>query len=115
LYTRLGDGETARRHYREALIPSQKGNTRVGVIFTLEGFASLAASETQWGKAVKLYFWASNLREDSGELRPPAEQASVDRDLALAQEHLSVTEFAILADEGSKMNMEQAIALALEE
>jgi hypothetical protein len=97
------------------LIPYHKGNTRVGVVFTLEGFASLAASEAHWEKAAKLFSWASNLRAESGELRPPVEQAAVDRDLALVREHLSDAEFAILANHGSTMTMEQAIALALEE
>jgi predicted ATPase/class 3 adenylate cyclase len=113
LYTRLGERETAQLYYREALIPYQKGNTRVGVIFTIEGFASLAASECQWERALRLFSWASKLREDNGELRPPVEQASVDRDLAAIREHLTGTEFAGLATEGSIMTMDQAIALAL--
>ena len=115
LYTRLGKGETAPLYYREALIPYQKGNTRVGVIFTVEGFASLATSERQWERAIRLFSWASKLREESGELRPPVEQASVDRDLAAIREHLTGTEFTGLATEGSIMTMDQAIALALEE
>jgi tetratricopeptide (TPR) repeat protein len=115
LYTRLGDGEAARQYYREALIPYQKGNTRVGVLFTVEGFASLAASERQWEKAIKLFAWASTLREDTGELRPPVEQAAVDRDLASVRGHLNGTEFARLATEGSSLSMDQAITLALGE
>jgi predicted ATPase/class 3 adenylate cyclase len=114
LYTRLGEGETARIYYREALIPYQKGNTRVGVIFTVEGFASLATAERQWTRAIRLFSWASKLREESGELRPPVEQASVDRDLAAIRDHLTGTEFTVLATEGSIMTMDQAIALALD-
>jgi predicted ATPase/class 3 adenylate cyclase len=115
LFTRLGDGKTAWLYYREALIPYQKGNTRVGVIFTIEGFASLAASECQWERAIRLFSWASKLREENGELRPPVEQDSVNRDLATIREHLTGTEFAGLAYQGSMMTMDQAIALALDE
>jgi tetratricopeptide (TPR) repeat protein len=115
LFTRLGEGKTARLYYREALIPYQKGNTRVGVIYTIEGFASLAASECQWGRAIRLFSWASKLREENGELRPPVEQASVDRDLAAIREHLTGTEFSGLVSAGSMLTMDQAIALALDE
>jgi predicted ATPase len=115
LYTRLGEGETARLYYREALIPYQKGNTRVGVIFTVEGFASLATSERQWERAIRLFSWASKLREESGELRPPVEQAAVDGDLTTIREHLTSMEFTRLATEGSLMTMDQAITLALDE
>jgi predicted ATPase/class 3 adenylate cyclase len=114
LYTRLGESENARLYYRKALIPYQKGNSRVGVLFTVEGLASLAVCESQWEKAIKLLSWASKLREDSGELRPPVEQASVDRDLAAIRDHLTGVELYRLAAEGTKMTMDQAIALAMD-
>ena len=115
LYTRLGEVETARLYYQEALIPYRKGNSRVGVIFTIEGFASLATSERQWDRAIRLFSWASKLRQESGELRPPVEQASVDGDLAATRDHLTGAEFTSLAAAGSIMTMDQAIALALDE
>jgi tetratricopeptide (TPR) repeat protein len=114
LYTRLGEGENARLYYRAALIPYQKGNTRVGVLFTVEGLASLAVCERQWEKAIKLFSWVSKLREDSGELRPPVEQAVIDRDLAAIRDHLTATDFDRLSSEGNTMTMDQAIALALD-
>ena len=114
LYTRLGEGNTARLYYQKALIPYQTGNTRIGVLFTVEGLASLAVSERRWERAVKLLTWATKLRRDSGELRPPVEQAAVDRDLAILRANLTETEFSSLTAEGSTMTMEQAIGLALE-
>jgi len=114
LYTRLGQAENARLYYREALIPYQKRTTRVGVLFTIEGFASLAAYERQWERAIKLFSWASKLREDSGELRPPVEQASVDRDLAIIHSTVADAEFVRLSTEGEAMAVEEAVALALE-
>lgn len=115
LYTRLGHGENARRYFREALVPYIKGNTRVGVLFTLNGFASLAVTERQWEKAIRLFSWASKLREDYGELRPPVEQAAVDRDLATIRSQVNGIEFARLAAEGSTITMDQAIELALDQ
>jgi predicted ATPase/class 3 adenylate cyclase len=115
LYTRLGDGDNARRYFREALIPYLEGSTRVGVLFTIDGVASLAVTERQWEKAIRLFSWASKLREDYGELRPPVEQAAVDRDLDTIHSHVNGPEFARLAAEGSILTMDQAIALALDE
>jgi tetratricopeptide (TPR) repeat protein len=115
LYTRLEDGETARRYYRDALVPYIKGNTRVGVLFTIDGMASLVVAERQWEKAIRLFSWVSKLREDYGELRPPVEQVSVDRELTTLRSHLNGAEFDRFAAEGSLMTMDQAIALALDE
>ena len=115
LYTRLGENENARNYYREALMPYLKGNTRIGVIFTLEGLASLAVSECRWEKALKLISWATQLRENIGELRPPVEQAAVDRELTVIHKELADTAIVGLAAEGCTMTMEQAVALALEE
>jgi predicted ATPase len=114
LYTRLGEGENARPYYREALIPYQRSKTRVGVLFTVEGFASLAVCEEQWKKAIKLFSWASKQREDNGELRPPVEQVSVARDLTAIREHLTDMEIARLAAEGNTMTIDQAITLAVD-
>jgi tetratricopeptide (TPR) repeat protein len=115
LYTRLGESENAWLSYRKALIPYQKGKTRGGVFFTVEGISSLAVCECQWEKAMKLFSWASKQRDDSGELRPPVEQASVDRDLAAIRDHLTDIEIARLTAEGNTMTIDQAIAIALDE
>jgi tetratricopeptide (TPR) repeat protein len=115
LYTRLGESENARLYYRKALIPYQKGKTRGGVFFTVEGLSSLAVCEQQWGKAIKLFSWASRQRQNSGEFRPPVEQASVDRDLIAIHDHLTDTEFARLESEGNTITIDQAIAIALDE
>jgi predicted ATPase/class 3 adenylate cyclase len=113
VHTRRGDTEKAYVYYQKALIPYQTGNTRIGVLFTVEGFAALAVVERQWEKAVKLFVWATKVREDNGELRPPVEQASVERELAVIQGHITDTEFTRLDDEGRAMTMDQAIACAL--
>jgi hypothetical protein len=77
--------------------------------------ASLVVAERQWEKAIRLFSWVSKLREDYGELRPPVEQVSVDRELTTLRSHLNGAEFDRFAAEGSLMTMDQAIALALDE
>jgi tetratricopeptide (TPR) repeat protein len=115
LYTRLGESEKARQYYREALMPYLKEQTSMGVTFILEGIASLAITEHQWEKAVKLISWVAGQREERAELRPPVEQVAVDRDLAILREHFSASALSSLAAEGNTMTIEQAVALALEE
>jgi predicted ATPase/class 3 adenylate cyclase len=115
LYKRLGEKAKARLYYREALKPNLSGKSMEGVIFILEGLASLAVSEGQCGKAVKLFAWSTRLREWRREFRSPVEQASVDHDLAAIRSHLSDDEFYNFYGEGNKMSMNQAISLALEE
>ena len=115
LYKQLGEKVKARLYYREALTPNLRGNSMQGVSFILEGLASLAVAEGQCEKAVKLFSWSTSLRERRGEFRPPVEQTSVDRDLAAIQSLLSDDEFYNFLGEGSRMTLDQAIALALEE
>ena len=50
-----------------------------------------------------------------GDHRPPVEQASVEKDLAVIHSKIDDTEFTRLSAEGRTMTVEQAIALALEE
>ena len=115
LYKQLGEGGKAQLYFREALKPNLSGKSMEGVSFRLEGLASLAISEGQCEKAVKLFSWSTSLREWRGEFRPPVEQASVERDLAAARSLLSDDEFYTFYGEGSKMTMDRAIALALDE
>jgi tetratricopeptide (TPR) repeat protein len=115
LYKQLGEKEKARLYYREALGPNLSGKSMQGVSFVLDGLASLAVSEGQCEKAVKLFSWSTSLREWRGEMRPPVEQAAVDRDLAVIRSLLSDDEYYNYFGEGSRMSMEQAIAYALDE
>jgi predicted ATPase/class 3 adenylate cyclase len=115
LYKQLGENVKARKYFLEALKPNLGGKSMEGVGFTLEGLASLAVSEGQCEKALKLFSWSTSLREWRGEFRPPVEQASVDHDLAAIRSFLSDDEFYNLYGEGRKMSMDQALALALEE
>ena len=115
LYKRLGETVKARLYFREALRPNLSGKSMDGVCFSIEGLASLAVSDGQCEKAVKLFSWSTRLREWRGEFRAPVEQVSVDRDLAAIRSVLTEDEFHNFFSEGSRMDMDQAIALALEE
>jgi hypothetical protein len=54
------------------------------------------------------------MREKINDYRPPVEQASVERDLAVIHSKLSDSEYAELCAQGQAMTVEEAVALALE-
>jgi hypothetical protein len=63
---------------------------------------------------VQLFAWADAMREKMGDHRPPVEQDSVEKDLAVIHSKLDDTEFEKLSAEGRTITIEQAIALAQE-
>ena len=111
LNLRRGDLQSAARFLHEALRLFLKTNNQYGIHFTLEGLAGLAVAEGRWERAGRLFAYAG---QHLGSLRPPVEQDSLDRDLAILRANLTEAEFSKLAAEGSTMTVEQAIALANE-
>jgi hypothetical protein len=114
LYVRRGEEQFARRFFREALFSFQKADSKIGFLFTLEGLASLAASQNNYEKAAQLFAWAEATLEKINDHRPPVVQTSVERDLEVIHSHLNDSEFARLWTEGQSLRMEEAVALALE-
>jgi predicted ATPase/class 3 adenylate cyclase len=111
---RQGDFIKARELFRVCIQRFQKTNTIIGLIYAVEGFASLNVNQSRAEHAAPLYAWADATRDKIGDYRPPLEQASVERDLAVIRAQLTDKEFANVLAVGSKMTMEQAIALTLE-
>jgi hypothetical protein len=54
------------------------------------------------------------MRDQIGDHRPPIEQASVERDLAVIHSKLDYAEFEKLSIEGRAMTTEQEVAVASE-
>ena len=81
--------------------------------YTMEGLASLHVNQGQPERAIRLFAWTDAMREKMGDHRPPVEQRSVERDLAIIHSKVDDAEFANLVAEGRAMTMEQAIQLAL--
>ena len=112
---RQGDIPRAREMFSIAIQRFQKTNTLIGFIYVTEGLASLNTKQSQLERAAQLFAWADAMREQIGDHRPPMEQASVERDLAVIHSKLNDADFARLSTQGSSMTIEQAITLALEE
>jgi predicted ATPase/DNA-binding XRE family transcriptional regulator len=96
---------------REALIDKDDG----GVVFTLEGMASLYAALGRPEIAARLIGWADSTREKLDDLRFPLEQADVDQIVAACMAKTGEAAFSNAYEEGKKMSLDEAVAYALEE
>jgi tetratricopeptide (TPR) repeat protein len=111
---RLDDPVRAGKLFEESLKRFIDNESTIGIVYTLEGFASLAALEGQPARATRLFAWADAARETVRDTRPPVEQADVDSDLATIHTQLDEATFAAAQAAGRAMSMDEAIAFALE-
>jgi predicted ATPase len=112
---RQGERRHARRLFEDGIRGMQKADLVIGLVFALEGLASLHAAHGQAERAAMLFSWASTMRGKMGDPRPPVEQASIERDLDLVHSRLNDSDFVRLSGEGQRLTVEEAVALALEE
>jgi Tfp pilus assembly protein PilF len=80
---RQGDFPRARILFEESIRQTQKAGLIIASVYAIEGLASLYTNQGQVERAARLFTWADSLREKIGDQRPPVEQASVERDLAV--------------------------------
>jgi tetratricopeptide (TPR) repeat protein len=111
---RQGALARAREVFAESQLRFQALGSKTGVVYALEGMASLAVAEGRWSKAAQLFGWADATRVTLDDRRPLVEQADVDRDLATVQAHLDDASFAQAWAAGQALTMEQAVACALD-
>lgn len=112
---REGDMVRAKEMFGLAVQQFQKAGGLIGTVFAIEGFAGMHVYQERFERAAQLLAWADTMRDKIGDHRPPVEQNSVERDLAIIHFKLSDDDFAKSYNEGQKLTTEQAIALALEE
>ena len=86
-----------------------------GVIFTLEGMAGLYVATDKLVIAARLIGWADALHEQIKDTRPLLEQADVNKIIESCLTKMGEVAFSDAYDEGQKMSMDQAVALALNE
>ena len=110
-----GDAIQTKEMFSLAIQQFQKGNNLIGTVYSIEGLASLYVKQAQPERATRLFAWADAVREKISDRRPPVEQNSVERDLAVIHTSLNDIEFEKLSTAGRALTTEQAIALALEE
>ena len=112
---RQGDLLTARAMFEAGIRGMQKADLVIGLVFAVEGLASLHVNQGQAERAARLFAWANVMRQKMGDPRPPVEQASVERDLRIVRSQLEETTFANLSNRGQLMTVEEAVAAALEQ
>ena len=113
-FLRQGDLQRARELFAFGIEKTHKANFTIALVYAIEGLASLNMIQEHPERAARLFAWTDAMREKIGDHRPPVEQASVEKDLAVIHSKVDDTEFARLFAEGRTMTVEQAIALALE-
>jgi tetratricopeptide (TPR) repeat protein len=112
---RMGDIQKARHLFEKSIRDAQKADLTIALVFAVEGVASLFTNQNQPERAARLFAWADAMRNQLGDHRPPVEQNSVDKDLAVIHSKLDDAAFEQAYNTGHGMTTEQAIALALEE
>ena len=105
----------ARQIFVETAQEFLKDKSTSGVEFTLEGMAGLFVALHKPEPAARLIGWADATREKITDPRPLLEQADVDKIIAACLAGMGEVAFSDAYDEGKKMTMDEAVALALEE
>ena len=116
-YVALREGNVieARDMLTEAALEFQKDANIIGVVFALEGIASLYATLGKPERAARLIGWADTMRKEIKDTRPLFEQADVDKIIAACLAKMSEVAFSDAYDEGQKMSLDDTVAYALEE
>ena len=112
---REGNLTQARHIFANTAQMFQKDQFVNGVVFTLEGIASLSLEVGKPERAARLIGWADVTREKIGDTRPLFEQADVDRDVAAIIGKVGNTPFEEAYNAGRVMTLDEAFTFALEE
>lgn len=111
---RQGEIRNARRLFEDGIRGMQKADLVIGLVFAVEGLASLHVDQGQMDRAARLFGWAHAMRAKMGDPRPPVEQASVERDLEVIRSKVIESDFVRLWSEEGGLTVDEAVALALE-
>jgi predicted ATPase/DNA-binding CsgD family transcriptional regulator len=107
-----GDRFQAQTSHLHALRLWDQNGQHVGVASSLEALGGLAADEGRAEHAARLLAAADAFREGIGYVRPPADQAAYDADVASAREALPAEAFAAACEQGEGLSLTEAVAHA---
>ncbi|MEO5887348.1 MAG: NB-ARC domain-containing protein [Anaerolineales bacterium] len=85
------------------------------VIFTLERMAGLSIATDNPERAARLIGWADAALKQMDGMRPPLEQADVDKIIAACLAKMGEAAFSDAYSEGQKMTLDEAVTYASEE
>jgi tetratricopeptide (TPR) repeat protein len=89
--------------------------SEIGVVFTLEGMASLFVEVGKAEIAAKLIGWADVTRKQIDDTRSHLEQMSVEKIISACIGKMGEVAFSDAYDEGQKITLEEAVSYALSE
>jgi non-specific serine/threonine protein kinase len=107
-----GDESSANSYYLESLALAQELGTKAALARSLEGFATLAATQRQALRALVLAGSAAHVREALGAPLSPADQSLLQARLEIAWRALGEEDGAAARAEGHRMSLEQALGYA---
>jgi non-specific serine/threonine protein kinase len=113
--TATGDYRAARAHLVESMRQRLSIDRKIGVAYTLNAFAGLAAAQGQLERAVRLSGAASRLCELSGMPSNSVQEGTMHDRLPSIRAALGDTAYDAAWPEGRAMTLGQAVALALSE
>lgn len=112
VHLRLGELAEARQIFTKSVRQFYDVQEHIGVVYTLEGFASLAVRQEQPERAVCLLAFADRRRVELHDPRPFSEQEDVDRDLAIIRQMVDKAAFDTAYTAGTAMTTEEVMAYA---
>ena len=114
-YVELRDGNISesRQIFGETIKNFYEDRNTIGVVFALEGMASLNITVGKTDQAAQLIGWADATREAIGEPHQSLEQADADRDIATIAARIGNAAFQEAYDEGRAMSLDEAVKYAL--
>jgi non-specific serine/threonine protein kinase len=113
LLTKYGQTIQARENFFETVQEFLRAENIIGVVYSLEGMAGLFVATDRSAVAARLIGWADATRKKISDTRPRLEQAEVDKIIAAGLAKIGEVAFSDAYEEGQKMTLDEAVALAL--
>ncbi len=110
-----GDYQAVRSYYAEAVLIALELGDKISVSYSLDGFAALASKGENFVVAARLAGAAEHLRESLGFETEPAERRFRAAYLDELRAAFDEEKFSAAYRQGSEMNVEKAVSLALGE
>jgi tetratricopeptide (TPR) repeat protein len=107
-----GNHKSARKHFVESIKLEEELDHREGIAENLEGIACLAAAQSEYTQAARLFSAADNLRTTLGIPLPPADASNLEKCKTTVRDGLGEKTYKSEQTKGKDFSIEQAIKLA---
>ena len=114
VFLRMGEISQAQSIFIDCQKQFLEGDEFAGVIYSVEGLASLSIAQGNAEKAALLFSWADEMRLTLDDVRPPVEQMDVDKDIFIIRDVLGEKIYSKAITEGKTMTVERVSTIILE-